>query len=166
MFDEFGRDNDLIKSLICPEPISSNPMTTIPSRRIGASAIHKPIVQFWQNARTLYNFIGRSWRCSCHELHQSNLLLQHRDNEDVEFNILFLFGNSALDDTHTWGWQDIKLQPVEPSNGDQDVESVSQETLEKPTGPATNKQPNKHRSSRFSSRFRKVVLSLRFKSKQ
>lgn len=137
-------------------------------RAMGHSAIHKPIVHFWQHAKTLYDFISRSWLCKCHKLHQTNLLLQHRDNHEVEFNLLFLFGGNSIDTSQPWAWQDITLKPLKPQEREEVVvEPERQKTPEDCLDPPMEPQPNRPKGfTHITSKVRKIILSLGFKSKQ
>jgi hypothetical protein len=96
--------------------------------------------------------------------------LQHRDNHEVEFNLLFLFGGNSIDTPQRWAWQDITLKPLKPQERKEVV--VEPEREDTPEGcliPSMEPQPNRPKVkglTRPTSKVRKIILSLGFKPKQ
>ncbi|PMD45595.1 hypothetical protein L207DRAFT_578504 [Hyaloscypha variabilis F] len=143
ILDQFGRCNEELKGLVCPETAWLPPARTLPIRQ-GATHIHKPILHFWNHAKTLYEFISKCWRCKCHPLHQTNLLLQHRENQEVEFNVLFIFGGDAMETVPPWTWQDITLRPLEFTEKEQPLLDLKPQKIpeQRPVSPVADSSPS------------------------
>lgn len=193
MFELFNDYNNQLKEFLSTDKASPTPVVIEPQRSNRPSTLNKPIVQFWHKAKTLYKFINSSWLCACRERHQTNLLLQHRTDSEVEFNVLFLYESTSVQTLRSWTWQEIALKPInreeektvaEASRGtleglpglqDQEkeqflVEAFSEETLV--ANPVRQKTPNsnRHKLERIahsaSKLKQKVITALKHKPDQ
>ena len=115
LLKEFERYNDILKGLLSASNISRDVSVSQIHRKVAGPAFRKPVVCFWQNAKKLYEFIDKSWQCKCKPHHNTNILLQHRTDSEVDFNVLFLYGPHDIYDIHNdqrWTWQDIRFKPT------------------------------------------------------
>jgi hypothetical protein len=84
----------------------------------GAERTSRGLLQLWHHANAVYDLLKGAWRCPCRHSHQANLLLEHRTNAEVDFSVLFHFGdNAGKPDSRLWVWQNtnIKLFKKDPS---------------------------------------------------
>jgi len=115
LFKEFERYNDILKGLLSGSNISQDASVSQTHRKVAGPALRKPIVCFWQNAKKLYEFIDKSWQCKCKPHHNTNILLQHRTDSEVDFNVLFFCSPHDIYDIHNdqrWTWLDIIFKPT------------------------------------------------------
>lgn len=146
LFAQFGEYNERLRTLVGADKELSIQDVAPPQRRLPPSAIGKPILHFWQAAKTLYDFINNSWQCACQQQHYTNLLLQHRTHSEIEFNVLFLFESRLNHLPQSWTWQDISFKPAfEKVEQDQEIgETMAQKPLQEVPISRMAPQPKKH----------------------
>ncbi|KAI0895314.1 hypothetical protein F4806DRAFT_503245 [Annulohypoxylon nitens] len=76
MLDRRLRQITSDKTLPMQSPIDSQPYSTT-------------LCSIWKHASALFKALSTSWACCCQGRHLAELLLQHRDTDKNEFNMLF-----------------------------------------------------------------------------
>ncbi|KAH4061771.1 hypothetical protein HBI67_196760 [Parastagonospora nodorum] len=73
--------------------------------------INRKINEFWRHAKRLHEALATAWRCGCAN-HITNLGLEHRTSDKVEFDVLFHLN----DDQRKVGWQGTRIKMVTNDN--------------------------------------------------
>jgi hypothetical protein len=73
--------------------------------------INRKINEFWRHAKRLHEALSSAWRCGCVS-HITNLGLEHRTSDKVEFDVLFHLnaGHQRV------GWQGARIKMVTNAN--------------------------------------------------
>jgi hypothetical protein len=77
--------------------------TTKPS-----SVMSRKMDNFWQHAKRLHEALSTAWQCSCVG-HTTNLGLQHRTSDKIEFEVVFQLGNGP----QQFNWQGTRIKMEE-----------------------------------------------------
>lgn len=106
LFTQLQEANDRMRNLL-----ESSDQISAARKQQGAakssSIVNRKINDFWRHAKRLHEALSKAWICNCAS-HVANLQLQHRNCNEIEFDILFDL-KSAHGGPH---WRDTKIKMV------------------------------------------------------
>jgi hypothetical protein len=117
LFNQLAKDNNELRDLLN----TSDRITALRQSRdvVKKMAETKGMWQFWRHADKLYKLLARSWLCECKQFHWASLLLQHRTSPNLDFRILFFFGDCSKAVKPSWTCQEARISMLEHARDDQ-----------------------------------------------
>ncbi|KAL7800195.1 hypothetical protein V8C37DRAFT_364409 [Trichoderma ceciliae] len=86
--------------------VSAHPNTApLNTERTNLEMVTKRV---WKKSDILFKALQNAWQCTCQEYHVANLRLEHRNLQELSFEVIFTFTAPSPHTSAQWAWKELK----------------------------------------------------------